>query len=90
MKMMKIEFDGYEIELKVRSTVLSKRANEEDTLTFLNHLSIMYNESATLYMEKFKEDETKKFYKGCSERRERVAHELFEYCRAHGLYDKKN
>ena len=90
MKMMKIEFDGYEIELKVRSTILSKHANEEDTLDFLNHLSIMYDESATLLMEQFKKDETKKFYKGCSNRRKEVSDELYEYCKARGLYDKKN
>ena len=50
MKALKIEFDGYEIELKVRSTVLSKHANEEDTLDFLNDLSILYNQSADFFM----------------------------------------
>ena len=90
MKMMKIEFDGYEIELKVRSTVLSKHANEEDTLDFLNHLSIMYTDSARLCMYEFKKDKTKTFYKGCSERRDEIATQLYEYCKARGLYDKKS
>lgn len=90
MKALKIEFDGYEIELKVRSTVLSKHANEEDTLDFLNHLAIMYNESARLLMDEFRKDETKKFYKGCSERRDEIGTQLYEYCKARGLYDKKS
>lgn len=89
MKALKIEFDGYEIELKVRSTVLSKHANEEDTLDFLNHLSLMYNDSARMYMNEFRKDETKKFYKGRAERCDDIAHELFVFCATHGLYDEK-
>ena len=87
---MKIEIDGYEIELKVRTTVLSKHANEEDTLDFLNHLSLMYNESARMYINEFRKDETKKFYKGVAERKAEVAHKLFKFCEEHGLYDQKS
>lgn len=90
MKMMKIEIDRFEIELKVRSTVLSKHANEEDTLDFLNHLALMYNECSRLLMNEFRKDETKKFYKGCAERKAKVAHELFKFCEEHGLYDEKS
>ena len=90
MKLMKIEIDGYEIELKVRDTVLSKHANEEDTLDFLNHLSSMYDDCSRFLMNEFRKDETKKFYKGCAERKARVAHELFEFCRENGLYDKQS
>lgn len=86
---MKLQIGNYEIEVKARF-VLNEKPNEEDTLDFLNHLSIVFNESATLLMEKFKQDETKKFYKGSAMRRAEEGDAIFEYCRARGLYDQKN
>ena len=46
---MKININGYEIDIKARHEILRKKYNERDTLAVINYLAVLLCNSATYH-----------------------------------------
>ena len=83
---MKFTFNGYEIDLKVRSLGADK-ASKENALHFINTLSVLYRDSETLAKIEAITAVDEKLYKNYAEIQGNRAHELYKICEEAGLYN---
>lgn len=81
---MRIELEGYEIEIKARF-IGEERSTKKRVLEIINTLSILYGESAEL--NGMTQD---KVYQDYAEIQRKRSKELFKICRDNGLYDHFN
>lgn len=77
---MKFTFDGYEIDIKVKNTLLSDRANKYDTLSFMNRMLGWFFDSI--------EDSNRLGFEDLAEHQRKEAYKLFEQLTKHGAYNK--
>lgn len=74
---MKININGYDVEIKAKK--YTERFNKVDTLTLLNYLSILIDESAELDMERG--------FNKVAEFKHEDSLAIYELCKEQGLYD---
>lgn len=79
---MRLFFKGYEVEIRAKSTIGSKRFNEKDTMALLNTVSVDLFELAD-YMEVDDREVCRK----CAKNRRKESNELYEALNNRGYYD---
>ena len=79
MKCMKVNIGGYEVSISARHSWMEK-ANKQSTLEFLNYLSIIFDEAAASY--------ANGGYDGNQKTCHKIADDLYDFNREHGLYGK--
>lgn len=77
---MKLQIEGYEIEIKARYNA-QERNSKTAALSFINTLSILYSDSAKLH-----EMKNDRVFKKFSEIQRERSHELYKICEQNGLY----
>lgn len=80
---MKIQFNGYEIEIKARHSY-DDRATKSCVLELLNNLSILYNDSADLH-EKLEAGDG--IYSDYAELQRSRSNELYKICKDNNFYN---
>lgn len=85
MKAMKLKIGMYEIEIKARHD-LRAHANEEDTLDFLNRLSLDYERVCDGY--KIQSKMANDLYDRMAKRYEEQSSEVYEFLDGCGAYDE--
>lgn len=75
---MKLMINGYEVEIKAKAK-WSKRANKEDTMDFLNTISLLASEAA-------KYNEQIKAHDAVAEWCDRISDEIYNVLKENGAY----
>lgn len=76
---MKVNINGYEVSISAKHSWMDK-ANKHSTLEFLNYLSIVFEEAAHSYRIDG--------YDGSERICQKIADDLYEFNKEHGLYGK--
>ncbi len=79
VKCVKVNIGGYEVSISAKHSWMEK-ANKQSTLEFLNYLSIIFDEAAVSY--------ASGGYDSAKRSCNKIADNLYEFNREHGLYGK--
>lgn len=77
---MKLQIEGYEIEIKARYNA-QERNSKKAALSFINTLSLLYSDSAKYY-----EIKNESVYQKYAEIQFERSRELYKICEQNGLY----